>query len=67
MSKEIIATAGAPLPFAGYSQAVKSGGFIFVAGQGPFDSATGEIAGPSIQEQTKQCLQNIKAILLACF
>ena len=53
------------MPFAGYSQAVKAGGFIFVAGQGPFHSATGEIAGPSIQEQTKQCLQNIKAILFA--
>ena len=64
MPKEIISTASAPIPFAGYSQAVKSGGFIFVAGQGPFD-ASGAIAGPSIQEQTKQCMRNIEAILHA--
>jgi 2-iminobutanoate/2-iminopropanoate deaminase len=35
MAKEIIYTDKAPKPFAGYSQAVKAGGFIFVAGQGP--------------------------------
>jgi 2-iminobutanoate/2-iminopropanoate deaminase len=65
MSKQIIVTADAPKPFAGYSQAVKSGGFIFVAGQGPFDPATGEVAGPSIQEQTRQCLRNVEAVLRA--
>ena len=65
MPKEIIFTANAPKPLAGYSQAVKSGGFIFVAGQGPFDPVTGNVAGPSIQEQTRQCLRNVEAILLA--
>ena len=65
MPKEIIYSAEAPRPFAGYSQATKSGGFIFVAGQGPFDAATGEIAGPTIQEQTRQCLRNIESILRA--
>lgn len=65
MSKTIIQTDNAPKAFAGYSQAVKSGGFIFVAGQGPFDPATGEIPGDTIQEQTRQCLTNVAAILTA--
>jgi 2-iminobutanoate/2-iminopropanoate deaminase len=44
---------------------VKAAGLIFVAGQGPFDPASGEIRGVTIQEQTRQCLTNINAILEA--
>ena len=65
MSKEIIHTDNAPKSLAGYSQAVKAGGFVFVAGQGPFDPVTGEVPGESIQEQTRQCLRNVEAILIA--
>ena len=65
MPKEIIHTDKAPKPFAGYSQGVKAGGFVFVAGQGPFDPATGDLIGETIQEQTRQCLRNIEAILMA--
>lgn len=65
MSREIIRTSQAPAPPPTYSQAVKAGGFIFVSGQGPFDPATGEICGESIQEQTRQCLRNVSAILVA--
>ena len=65
MSKEIIHTDKAPKSLAGYSQAVKAGGFVFVAGQGPFDPVTGEVPGESIQEQTRQCLRNVEAILIA--
>ena len=65
MPKEIIQTDLAPKPPYGNSQAVKAQGFIFVAGQGPFDPATGEIPGESIQEQTRQCLCNVSAILAA--
>jgi 2-iminobutanoate/2-iminopropanoate deaminase len=65
MSKEIIRTETAPTPLAGYSQAVKAGGFVFVAGQGPFDPKTNEVVGSSIQEHTRQCLRNVEAILLA--
>ncbi len=50
---------------AGYSQAVKAGGFVFVAGQPPFDALTGAVLGEPIQEQTRQCLKNIEAILRA--
>ena len=65
MTKEIIHTANAPKSLAGYSQAVNAGGLIFVSGQGPFDPATGEVCGQTIQEQTRQCLTNIEAILKA--
>ena len=65
MPKEIIHTDKAPKSLAGYSQAVKAGGFIFVAGQGPFDPATGDVVGETIQEHTRQCLRNIEAILIA--
>ena len=64
MPKTIIHTEEAPQT-AGYSQGVKAGGFVFVAGQGPFDPATGEVSGPSIQQQTRQCLRNVEAILQA--
>jgi 2-iminobutanoate/2-iminopropanoate deaminase len=65
MPKEIIHTDQAPKSLAGYSQAVKVGGLIFVSGQGPFDPQTGETIGTTIQEQTGQCLKNIQAILHA--
>jgi 2-iminobutanoate/2-iminopropanoate deaminase len=65
MPKEIIHTDKAPKSLAGYSQAVKAGGFIFVAGQAPFDAASGDVIGETIQEQTRQCLRNIEAILMA--
>jgi 2-iminobutanoate/2-iminopropanoate deaminase len=48
-----------------YSQAVKAAGLLFVAGQGPFDPQTGAVVGSTIQEQTRQCLKNIEAILEA--
>ncbi len=63
MAKTIITTKKAPKPPVAYSQGVKAGGFVFVAGQGPFDPETGEVAGGSIQAQTAQCLKNIEAIL----
>ncbi|HEY1388529.1 MAG TPA: RidA family protein [Ktedonobacterales bacterium] len=65
MPREIIYTDKAPQPPASYSQAVKAGGFVFVSGQGPFDPATGEVAGETIQEHTRQCLRNVEAILIA--
>ncbi len=64
MAKQIVHTAEAPKSSA-YSQAVEAGGLIFVSGQGPFDPGTGEISGTTIQEQTRQCLKNVDAILQA--
>jgi 2-iminobutanoate/2-iminopropanoate deaminase len=63
MPKEIVRTVAAPPAPATYSQAVKAAGLVFVAGQGPFHPTTGEVVGESIQEQTRQCLTNVQAIL----
>jgi 2-iminobutanoate/2-iminopropanoate deaminase len=65
MPREIIRTDQAPHTPPSYSQAVKAGGLVFVAGQGPFDPATGDVPGETIQEQTRQCLRNVSAILAA--
>jgi 2-iminobutanoate/2-iminopropanoate deaminase len=65
VAKEIVSTGEAPSGLAGYSQAVKANGFVFVSGQGPFDPATGEVVGETIQEQTGRCLHNVEAILRA--
>lgn len=65
MAKQIIHTGDAPKAPAAFSQAVKAAGLVFVSGQGPFDPATGEVAGETIQEQTRQCLRNVEAILKA--
>jgi len=48
-----------------YSQAVKAAGLVFVSGQGPYDPATGEVVGTTIQEQARQSLTNVAAILAA--
>jgi 2-iminobutanoate/2-iminopropanoate deaminase len=62
MSREIVCTTNAPKPPPAYSQAVKAAGLVFVSGTGPYD-ASGAITGSTIQEQTRQCLKNISAIL----
>ena len=65
MPKVVIHTDDAPKSLAGYSQAIKAKGLVFVSGQGPFDAKTGDVVGKTIQEQTAQCLRNIEAILRA--
>jgi 2-iminobutanoate/2-iminopropanoate deaminase len=64
LAREIVFTHNAARPPATYSQAVKAAGLVFVSGTGPHDAATGQIKGTTIQEQTRQCLENISAILL---
>jgi len=63
MARNIVFTSKAARPPATYSQAVKAAGLIFVSGTAPHDPATGSIVGSTIQEQTRQCLTNIAAIL----
>ena len=65
MAREIIRTPNAPAPPPTYSQAVRAAGLVFVSGTGPHDPASGKIVGETIQEQTRQCLQNVSAILEA--
>ena len=63
--KEIVRTEKAPAPFQGapYNQEVKSGGFVFVAGQLGLRPGEKEMVGPGIAEQTEQTLANLRAIL----
>ncbi len=66
MAKQIISTSSAPAAIGPYSQGVAaSGETIYVSGQLPIDPATGSFAGSTIQEQTRQSLENVKAILAA--
>ena len=62
--KEIIATTGAPGAIGPYSQATKAGSLVFVSGQLPIDPATGAFPA-TIEEQTRQSLENCKAVLAA--
>ena len=62
---EVISTGKAPKPVGPYSQATRAGGFIFCAGQGSFDPATGQPLGGGIKEQTRQVLRNLQAVLEA--
>jgi len=61
--KEIIKTNDAPAPIGPYSQAVKVGNLIFVSGQGGVDPKTGKVMKGDIRNQTKQALENVRAIL----
>ncbi len=65
MSRQIIFTPKAAKPPATYSQAVRAAGLIFVSGTAPHHPQTGALVGTTVQEQTRQCLTNIEAILEA--
>jgi 2-iminobutanoate/2-iminopropanoate deaminase len=62
MRKEVIYTDKAPEP-GPYSQAIKYGNLIFVAGQTSEDPITNEVIHDSVAEQTERILNNIKTIL----
>ena len=63
--KDVISTDRAPGPFQGapYNQAIRIGDLVFVAGQLGIVLESGELAGPTVEEQTEQLLQNMSAIL----
>jgi 2-iminobutanoate/2-iminopropanoate deaminase len=65
--KEVVRTEAAPAPFQGapYSQAIKAGGLVFVAGQVALEPGGSEIVGDTIQAQTERILTNLGAILEA--
>jgi reactive intermediate/imine deaminase len=64
MPRQIITTPNAPSS-ALYSQGVKAGSQIFVSGTTGIDPGTGDVAGPGIQDQTRQALANCQTILQA--
>lgn len=65
MEKKIIKTIDAPQAIGPYSQAIEAGGFIFVSGQIPVDPRSGNVVAGDINVQTRQVMENAKAILSA--
>ena len=65
VQKSRVNTDQAPSPIGPYSQAIRVGNLIFVAGQGPINPATRKVESQDIQDQTRQTLENVKAILAA--
>lgn len=63
--KQVIHTDKAPAAIGPYSQAIQIGQLLFTSGQIPIDPETGALVEGGIQEQTRQSLNNIKAILNA--
>jgi 2-iminobutanoate/2-iminopropanoate deaminase len=63
--RNAIMTGNAPKPLGPYSQAVVEGDFIFVAGQGCTNPATGKLEPGDVRSETKRTFENIRAILQA--
>ena len=63
MPKQIIQSNKVPTPIGPYSQAVIANGFLFASGQVAFNPATGELVLTDILSETKQVMENIKAVL----
>jgi reactive intermediate/imine deaminase len=64
MTRTPVLSQDAPQPSGGYSQGIVAGGFLYLAGQGPFD-ASGNRAATTIAEQVRQVLENLDAVARA--
>lgn len=65
MTKSIIKTDKAPAPIGPYNQAVTYGGLLYISGQICIDPATGELNNKDLATETRQVMENLKAILAA--
>jgi 2-iminobutanoate/2-iminopropanoate deaminase len=63
MNKTTINTTDAPVPIGPYSQAVKAGGFLFLSGQIALIPGTSDIKNENITAETRQVMENLKAVL----
>ena len=63
--KDVVLTDRGPKPIGPYSQAIKSGGLLFISGQVALDPKTNEFLGGDIRQQTERTLENVKGILEA--
>ncbi|MEP2058564.1 MAG: RidA family protein [Maribacter litoralis] len=61
--KKIINTKNAPAPIGPYNQAILSNGTLYISGQIPIDPKSGELVSGDIKLETKQSMENLKAIL----
>jgi 2-iminobutanoate/2-iminopropanoate deaminase len=60
--RDPVTAAGAPDAVGPYSHAVRSGGVLYCSGQVPLDPATGKLVEGSIGDQTRRCLENLRAV-----
>ena len=65
MQKQIVSAASAPKAIGPYEQAIKVGDFIYASGQIPLDPATGNLVENNIAIQTRQVMENLKAVITA--
>ncbi len=65
MTRRAIQTADAPAAIGPYSQAIACSGLLFASGQVPLDPATGELVSATIEEETRQVMKNLGAVLVA--
>ena len=65
IERTIIATKEAPGAVGPYSQGIAADGFVFTAGQVPINPASGKVEAETIEDQTRQVLTNIDAVLRA--
>jgi 2-iminobutanoate/2-iminopropanoate deaminase len=65
VKRQVISTDAGPRTGLPYSQAIRHGDLVFVAGQVALDPATGQVVEGDIRAQTRQVLENIQAILRA--
>ena len=63
MAKQIVNTAAAPAPIGPYNQAVFAGDLLLISGQICLDPKTGELRNNNVQDETRQVMENLKAIL----
>ena len=61
-AREPISTDAAPEAIGPYSQAIRSGGFLFCSGQVPLDPSSGELVKLGADGQTRRCLENLAAV-----
>lgn len=65
LDREVISTSGAPAAIGPYSQAIRVGNMVYLAGQIAIEPQTGKMVEGGIEEQTHQVLTNIQAVLTA--
>lgn len=63
--KKLVNTPAAPMPIGPYNQAVVHNNVVYISGQIAIDPATGDLVLDDIEAETRQVLQNLKAILEA--
>lgn len=63
--KEVVTRSDVPTPSLPFSAGIKANGFVFTAGQVGTDPRTGQPAGPDVASQTRQAIDNLRAVLEA--